>query len=379
MLRIVLLLCILHAVGLTIRVPVAQRLVNQIHAVLTLVVRKSCAVTRFVRAKNERFRRQTDRKDVISTKQRTSNNKLEHGLCAFLTHLRVECGLSESTLEAYERDLRELLGDLESQKITISQGITPRVLGGHIQSLRSERKLAASSVARHMAAIRVFCRWMEAEGRIPENPSTLLERPTMWKRLPGVLSQREVRALLAAARPSENAAASAVPLWMRDKALLELLYASGLRASEAAGIGVEDIHETLRVVKVTGKGNKQRLVPLGVPAMKAVEEYASECRPRLVRGEGLDDGRLLLSRTGRPLERVAIWQIVKRNAKAAGIKEVHPHMLRHSFATHLLMGGADLRSVQEMLGHADISTTQVYTHVDNRHLKEVHKKYHPRG
>ncbi|MFG0256692.1 MAG: site-specific tyrosine recombinase XerD [Phycisphaerales bacterium JB043] len=316
---------------------------------------------------------------MISPKAPTSNNTLEHDLCAFLAHLRIECGLSPATLDAYERDLRELLDDLASQRIRSSFEITPRVLGGHIQGLRSERELAASSVARHMAAIRVFCRWLEAEGRIPENPSTLLERPTMWKRLPGVLSQRDVRALLASARPPEGGSEGAVPLWMRDKALLELLYASGLRASEAAGLRLEDIHETLRVVRVLGKGNKERLVPLGEPAMEAVERYVEECRGRIVRDEELADGRLLVSRTGRPLERVAVWQIVKRCARAAGIKDVHPHMLRHSFATHLLMGGADLRSVQEMLGHADISTTQVYTHVDSKRLKEVHKKHHPRA
>ncbi|MHC4976428.1 MAG: tyrosine-type recombinase/integrase, partial [Planctomycetota bacterium] len=272
---------------------------------------------------------------MISTNKRKSGATLEHDLCAFLTHLKIECGLSPATLDAYERDLRELLDDLASQKIRTGSKITPRVLGGHIQGLRSERELAASSVARHMAAIRVFCRWMEAEGRIAENPSTLLERPTMWKRLPGVLGQRDVRALLASAAPVEGMAEGAIPLWMRDKALLELLYASGLRASEAAGLGVGDIHETLRVVRVLGKGNKERLVPLGEPAMAAVEAYVEECRGRICKDEELAKGRLLLSRTGRPLERVAVWQIVKRSARAAGIKDVHPHMLRHSFATHL--------------------------------------------
>jgi integrase/recombinase XerD len=303
----------------------------------------------------------------------------DRDLTAFLTHLRVECGLSPHTLSAYGRDLREMLADLAEHGVGSLHDLGPRDLSAHLARLKTERNLAASSITRHLAAIRVFFRWLTAEGRLPENPADWLERPTRWRRLPGVLSPNQVRRLLdAPALEGDETDGKSVPLWLRDRALLELLYASGLRASEVAGLEVDDLHRTLRVVRVTGKGNRQRLVPLGRPAEEAVDAYLASCRPRLLRPDGRDKGRLLLSRTGRPLERVAIWQIVKRQAARAGLRDVHPHTLRHSFATHLLMGGADLRSVQEMLGHADIATTQIYTHVDRSRLKDVHKRFHPR-
>jgi integrase/recombinase XerD len=298
-------------------------------------------------------------------------------LDSFLAHLRIECGLSPNTLEAYGRDLRELEAALKKRGVADSTKVTPRQLSEHLQSLKRDRELSGATIVRHLASIRVFYRWLTAEGVLEENPAELLERPTRWKRLPGVLSPNQVKRLLAAPEPEANP--EVVPLWLRDRALLELIYACGLRASEAARVGVDDLHRDLRVVKVTGKGEKQRLVPIGKPAEAALDVYLEECRPRLVRPERLDKGRMLLSRTGRPLERVAVWQIVKRNARKAGLEKVYPHVLRHSFATHLLMGGADLRTVQEMLGHADIATTQIYTHVDKSRLKDVHRRYHPRG
>jgi integrase/recombinase XerD len=256
--------------------------------------------------------------------------------------------------------------------------MTPRDLVAHMARLRSDRRLSASSVARHLAAVRMFCRWLVAERKVERNPAELLERPTQWKRLPGVMSPRAMRALIEAPRPPEKPAAGP-PLWVRDRAILELMYASGLRASEVGAMRLDDAHFTLGVVRVTGKGNKQRLVPYGVPAERSMWEYLDQCRPRLVRPDGRDRARLFLSRSGKPLERVAVWGIVKKHATAAGLTGVHPHRLRHSFATHLLSGGADLRVVQELLGHASITTTQVYTHVDEPRLREVHKKYHPRG
>ena len=168
-------------------------------------------------------------------------------------------------------------------------------------------------------------------------------------------------------------------LWQRDRALVELMYAGGMRASEVAGVKPDDFKETLAVVMVTGKGNKQRLVPIGKPAIEAIKHYVEELRPTLLRfDDGRDEGRLLLSNTGRPLERVAIWQIIRKLARNADLGEVHPHTLRHSFATHMLAGGADLRVVQELLGHSDIGTTQIYTHIDHSQLKAVITKYHPR-
>lgn len=299
----------------------------------------------------------------------------------FLLFIRVECGLSANTLAAYSRDLIDLLADMQERGISSIGGVGARELSEHLVRLKTKRELAASSIVRHLATIKVFFRWLEARGFMDENPADVLDRPTRWRRLPGVLSRRQLKALLDAPAPAhwDGKGEAPVPLWLRDRAMLELMYASGLRASEVGAVQLTDYHETLGVVRVTGKGNKQRLVPVGKPALAAMQHYLAECRPLLAGGDGRDKGRLLLSRSGRPLERVAVWQIVRRNATAAGLKNVHPHVLRHSFATHLLAGGADLRVVQELLGHADIGTTQIYTHVDRSHLKDVHRKHHPRG
>ncbi len=315
----------------------------------------------------------------------------------FLVFARVECGLAANSLAAYERDLLDMAVELAGRgRATLAQ-VQARDLTDHLASLRSTRNLAATSVIRHLATIRVFFRWVESTGELPRdpngrsiNPAESLDRPTRWKKLPGVLTPRQVRDLLAAPRPERDggesgSGAERLPLHLRDRALLELMYACGLRASEAAGLNLRDFNETLGVVLVRGKGNKQRLVPVGKPAQEAVRQYLAECRPRLAGGDGVQRSgtgdpteRLLLSRTGRPLERVAVWQIVRRNAVLARLPNVHPHMLRHSFATHLLMGGADLRVVQELLGHADVGTTQIYTHVDSKRLKQVHERFHPR-
>lgn len=306
----------------------------------------------------------------------------------FLAFLRVECGLSLNTRQAYGRDLTDLMAFLVSRGVADLRPTTPRHIIEHIQSLKSRRALSPASVARHLATVRVFFRWAAARGLVSEDPSSVIDRPTRWKRLPNVLSPRQVKQLIEAARPeparvlrprSPESRRRETSLWMRDRALLELIYASGLRASEAATVGVGDLVQPLGVVKVTGKGDKQRLVPVGEPARRAIASYLSDCRPLLARPDGRDRARLLLSASGRPLERVAVWQIVKRCAARAGLHAVHPHVLRHSFATHLLAGGADLRVVQELLGHADIATTQVYTHVDRSHLRSVVAKYHPRG
>jgi integrase/recombinase XerD len=304
---------------------------------------------------------------------------------AFLTFVRVECGLADNTLAAYTRDLRDLLADLASSGVGSIGAITPRDLIRHVSELRSRRELSSASIARHLVTIRMFFRFHKANGAVEQDPTELLERPTQWQRLPGVLSPANVRALLAA--PELSAALSLTnrgedrgpPLWIRDKAILEFMYACGLRATEVGTLGLTAVQPTLRAALVTGKGNKQRMVPFGKPAFAAYERYLRRCRPLLVRPDGRDLGRLFLSRTGRPLERVAIWQIITRYAALAGLREVHPHVLRHSFATHMLRGGADLRVVQELLGHSNIATTQIYTRVDGPRLKEVHRKFHPRA
>lgn len=294
----------------------------------------------------------------------------------FLAYLRVECGLLPNTITAYAWDILLLLTDLADEGVTDLSGAHPRRVATHMASLKGRRLMQGSSVTRHLAAIRVFFRWCIAGGMIAKDPTEILERPTRWKRLPDVLSPSQTRALLNLQRPQDPAA---ITLYLRDRALLELLYSSGLRATEAASVSTSDILEALNALRVTGKGNKQRLVPIGLPARAAIDEYLASARPLLLKGDALDKGRLLLSRAGKPLERVAVWQIVRRAATAAGLKGVHPHTLRHSFATHLLGGGADLRVVQELLGHADITTTQVYTHVDRSQLRSVVKNYHPRG
>ncbi len=291
----------------------------------------------------------------------------------FLTWLRVEAGLAPATLEAYGRDLRDMVDDLQGQGVGDVGAARPEHLAEHLRGLHKHRGLQASSIARHLASLRVFFRFLLANQRVGEDPTRLLESPTRWKRLPGVLSPVKMKKLLATPAPEHGR------LWLRDKAMLELMYAAGLRASEVATLAVEDYNQTVSVLLVTGKGRKQRLVPVGRPAREWTDRYLDELRPRIGRWrDGRDGSRLLLSHTGRPLERVAVWQIVRRNAQLAGLGDIHPHQLRHSFATHLLAGGADLRVVQELLGHADITTTQIYTHVDRSQLAEVIRKHHPR-
>ena len=292
----------------------------------------------------------------------------------FLSYAKIEAGLAANTLEAYARDLRDLVSDLREHDFPGHPAdLKPEDLANHLRRLRSERKMATSSIVRHLATFRIFFRFLSSGGHIDEDPTNLLDRPTAWQRIPGFLSTKRVEQLLQAPHPDQG------DLWLRDRALLHFMYASGLRASEVGILELRDYNSTLGLVNVLGKGNKQRLVPMYQQACAAVDRYLSELRPRLVRPDGRDKSRILLSRTGRPLERVAVWQIVKRQAQHAGLKDVHPHTIRHSFATHLVSGGADLRVVQELLGHSNIRTTQVYTHVDTKRLQDIHAKYHPRG
>lgn len=291
----------------------------------------------------------------------------------FLTWLRVEGGLSPATLSAYGRDLRDLIEDMLEHDIVSPGDVGPRDLADHVQTLHRDRAMQPSSIARHLSTIRMFFKYLETERRIERSPAGPLVPPTRWKRLPGVLSPKQMRSLIEAAAPGTS------ELWQRDRALVEVMYAAGLRASETGSLRVSDWKQELAVVLVTGKGDKQRLVPIGTPAMQAIAEYCAELRPHLTRfNDGRHSDRLLLSRTGRPLERVAVWQIIRRLAVRAGLQNVHPHMLRHSFATHMLAGGADLRVVQELLGHADIATTQIYTHIDRSRLRDVVQQCLPR-
>jgi integrase/recombinase XerD len=292
----------------------------------------------------------------------------------FLAYLKVEAGLSKATLSAYAGDLGCMLSFLDDAGVTSLRAVEPRLLAEHVQQLHRQRGLQPSSIARHLSTMRMFFRYLEASDLIDSNPTSPLITPTRWKRLPGVLTPNQMKALLAAADQSSGR------LWRRDRAMLELMYAAGLRASEVAGLRLDGYDERIGILRVLGKGERERLVPVGEPAQIAIRHYLEELRPTLARFEdGRDQGVLLLSNTGRPLERVAVWQIVRRLAMRADLPDVHPHMLRHSFATHMLSGGADLRVVQELLGHADIGTTQIYTHVDQSRLRDVVLTHHPRA
>jgi integrase/recombinase XerD len=309
----------------------------------------------------------------MDAREATPPPDFDRAVDAFMVHARVECGLSAATLDAYGRDLRELSVHMGALGAESPDAVTMDMLAGHIRHLGTDRGLDPRSIVRHLATMRIFFRWLHANGRIRRDPARLLERPTTWKRLPGTMTPGQMKRLVEAPSPDDG------PLWLRDRAMLELMYASGLRASEVGALKLSDFDRDELILKVTGKGNKQRLVPVGKPAAAILERYLAECRPQLARHDDRRDKfRILLSAHGRPLERVAVWQIVKRAARTAGIQGVHPHLLRHSFATHLVAGGADLRVIQELLGHADIGTTQVYTHVDRSHLRKTIARFHPR-
>lgn len=288
----------------------------------------------------------------------------------FQDYLSVESGTSSNTVEAYLRDVRRLAGYAASRGVKEPAGTTPKLLREFVLHLK-DLGLAPASIRRQVSAVRTYFRFLAGEGRLTTDPSDELETPKGWHKLPEVLTTTEVEALLGSPNPDE-------PRAWRDRALLEVAYATGMRVSELVGLEVRNIWFDDALVRVLGKGSKERLVPIGRRALGAAALYVREVRPTLDRGKSR--GRFFLNARGQPLSRVGAWGIIKKHAERAGIaKRVTPHTLRHTFATHLLEGGADLRAVQEMLGHADLSTTQIYTHVDREYLREVHAKYHPRG
>jgi integrase/recombinase XerD len=288
---------------------------------------------------------------------------------AFIEYLRTECHLADNTVAAYRRDLRhfsEWLGGRSAAKLTIHD------LADYAGWLH-KRKLAPASVARHVVSLRMFFRYLQLEGALVDNLAELLGSQKLWQRVPQVLSPQAVTALFDSPKQGER-------LWRRDRALLELLYATGCRASEVSALKLCDVHLDARHCLCRGKGDKERMVPLGRRAREAIKEYLEHERPKLVAAAGVSPPWLMLSRRGQRLRRERIWELVKKYALRVGAPDsIGPHTLRHSFATHVLSGGADLRQVQEMLGHASIATTQIYTHVDPARLKRVHKQFHPRG
>lgn len=288
---------------------------------------------------------------------------------SFVDYLRSECHLAENTVVAYHRDLKRFYVWLSGRRIP---QLTIQELADYAGWL-NQKQLAPASVARHLASLRIFFRYLQLEGLLRDNLAELLGSQKLWERVPHVLSPAKVEKLLEAPLPGE-------PLWRRDRALLELLYATGCRASEISNLQMRQVHLEQAHCICRGKGDKERVVPLGRRAIQAVQDYLAHERPALVEGVSPEPQWLLVSRRGLRLRRERIWELFKRFAGRAGIDaDMSPHTLRHSFATHLLSGGADLRQVQEMLGHASIATTQIYTHVDPARLKAVHKQFHPRG
>jgi len=288
----------------------------------------------------------------------------------FRDYLALEAGSSPNTVEAYGRDLRRFGEFATSKGVRDPADVTPPLVREFVFLLKDLGQSPAS-IRRAISSVRTYYGFLIAEGRVRQDPSERIEGPKRWRTLPHTLTVQEIERLLAA--PSIDD-----PLGWRDRALLELGYGAGLRVSELCGLALTDLVLSDGLVRVFGKGSKERLVPLGRGTLGPVSVYLHQLRPELDRGKS--KGRVLLNARGEPLSRMGAWLIVKKAAERAGIaKDVTPHTLRHSFATHLLEGGADLRAVQEMLGHADLSTTQIYTHVDREYLRSIHKQYHPRA
>ena len=287
----------------------------------------------------------------------------------FLDYLTIEAGLSDNTVLGYGRDLKSFIRHSELAEISALSDIQPRHIYAYMKSLTIANK-AEASINRSLVALKMLLRYGKLVGLSQDDFIILLEGPKLWQRLPVICSKEQVMKLLEAPDSREK-------FYLRDRAMLELLYATGARASEIANLKISDLNLKIGYTRCLGKGQKERIIPLSRAAIEAVEQYLAEQRPNLAKSYSSDS--LLLSRTGRALGRIEIWRLVKKYATRAGMpKNLTVHTLRHCFATHLLTGGADLRSVQEMLGHVDVATTQIYTHVDQDRLRSMHRKFHPR-
>jgi integrase/recombinase XerD len=288
----------------------------------------------------------------------------------FQDFLTFERGLSDRTVVAYLRDLRRWLDFLEGAGVNRPEDVDVAVLRAWVYDLK-DQGLAPTSIRRARSAVRTYFGFLLSEGAIDVDPTDRLEAPRAERKLPDFLSRDEVERLLAAPDSSRS-------LYWRDRAILEFLYATGVRVSELVDLPLSSLDLDEGFALVFGKGSKERLVPVGAPAVRAVERYLREVRPALDSGAGR--GRVFLNARGRPLRRESVWSLVRESARRAGLtKTVSPHTLRHTFATHLVEGGADLAAVQELLGHSDISTTQIYTHLDRAYLRDMHRRFHPRG
>lgn len=288
----------------------------------------------------------------------------------FINYLAVERGLAENTMLAYGRDLRKYSGYLDHKGIKEAK----QVKRDHVTDFMYDQKkkgLSANSICRSLAAIKMFHRFLVREKFVEGDPTNLIDTPKLWMRVPDVLTTAEIKLMIRAVNGRGWQA-------VRDKAMLELFYASGMRVSELLNLKMENVNLELGYVRCMGKGSKERIIPIGKRAREAVYQYCTTARVNLIKDKSVLF--LFLNRLGKKISRQSIWKIIRSYGRKANIKkEIKPHTLRHSFATHLLERGADLRSVQEMLGHSDISTTQIYTHVDRERLKTVHQQFHPRG
>jgi len=287
----------------------------------------------------------------------------------FLDYLSAERGLSSNTIGSYRSDLSHFCKYLSKRRVNDVTGIKQAHVSGFVQR-EMERGLGARSTARALVAVKMFLAFLTFEGVTKSNAAAVVETPSTWKKVPAVLSREEIIFVIEAADGEKD-------IEIRDRAILEVMYAAGLRATEAATLKKDDFNMQYGYLRCRGKGLKERVVPAGRPACKAVEKFLSGPRDHLLKER--ENDVLFVSRRGGALSRQTIWRIIRKYALKAGMsRRIYPHIFRHSFATHLLEGGANLRSVQEMLGHADISTTQIYTHVDRKRLKDIHRKYHPR-
>ncbi len=287
----------------------------------------------------------------------------------FLNHLSVERGLANNTLSSYKRDLKRFFEYLKSRNIASIQRVSRQTVNSFML-FEKDRGLSANSVSRELACLKIFLKFLLMENKIKEDVTSVIESPKLWKKLPSTLSVNEVDLLL----KTPNVRSM---MGIRDKASLELMYATGMRVSELINLKMNDLNMDVGFVKCLGKGGKERIIPFGRKAKESLVRYLGKARTTFLKKKV--SNFLFLSRLGKPMSRQAFWKTIKRYATLSGIKkEITPHSLRHSFATHILEGGADLRIVQEMLGHSDISTTQIYTHVNKDRLKSIHHKYHPR-
>jgi integrase/recombinase XerD len=288
----------------------------------------------------------------------------------FMDYVSLERGLSDNTRKAYLSDLLSFAGFLESHGVSSFNGVKRKNILDFLMA-EKERGLSMNSISRRLVAVKVFFGWLQQEGMLDRNVTSSMDSPKLWKVLPTVLSLREVERMLEAPIGDDRVS-------LRDKALLELFYATGMRVSEIANLQMDDVHFDSGYIRCTGKGSKTRIVPFGEKSRTFLQRYLDESRPQFIKGK--TDNSLFLTYRGSKFTRKGIWKLVRYYAKRAGIeKEVSPHTLRHSFASHLLANNAPLRVIQEMLGHADIATTQIYTHVDQGRLRAIHAKFHPRA